>query len=48
MRAWKVITDTFNCMPVAAVVGERIFCVHGGLSPQIKDLSILNTIRRPV
>ena len=35
-------------MPVAAVVGERIFCVHGGISPQIKDLSMLNNIRRPI
>ena len=48
LRAWKAITDTFNCMPVAAVVGDRIFCVHGGLSPQIKDLAMLNNIRRPL
>ena len=48
IRAWKVITDTFNCLPVAAVVGGRIFCVHGGLSPQIKNLETINTIRRPL
>jgi serine/threonine-protein phosphatase PP1 catalytic subunit len=48
LRAWKVITDTFNCLPIAAVVGERIFCVHGGLSPQMKTLNSLNAIRRPM
>lgn len=34
-------------MPVAAVVGNRIFCVHGGLSPYLSDLSELNQIKRP-
>lgn len=43
-----MIADTFNYLPVAAVVGERIFCVHGGLSPLIKHLASLNQIRRPV
>lgn len=48
IRAWKAISDTFNYLPIAAVVGERIFCVHGGLSPLIKNLSSLNQIRRPL
>lgn len=30
------------------MVGERIFCVHGGLSPLIKNLSSLNQIKRPL
>jgi serine/threonine-protein phosphatase PP1 catalytic subunit len=48
LRAWKLISDTFNCYPIAAVVGGRIFCVHGGLSPLIKHLSCLNAIKRPI
>lgn len=39
---FKCVTDTFQFLPVAAVVGERIFCVHGGLSPFLKDLNELN------
>lgn len=35
-------------MPIAAVVGDRIFCVHGGLSPQLKNIRDLNAIKRPV
>jgi serine/threonine-protein phosphatase PP1 catalytic subunit len=43
-----MISDTFNYLPIAAVVGNRIFCVHGGISPLIKNLAALNTIKRPV
>jgi len=45
---WKIISDSFNFLPLAAVVAERIFCVHGGLSPLIKQLSMINTIKRPI
>ena len=48
IRAWKLLSDTFNFLPIAAVVGARIFCVDGGISPLIKNLSALNTIRRPL
>lgn len=34
-------------MPVAAVIGGRIFCVHGGLSPDLYDLKQINQIKRP-
>ena len=38
LKLWKTICDTFNYLPITAVVGDRIFCVHGGLSPQIKNI----------
>ncbi|CCW71997.1 unnamed protein product [Phytomonas sp. Hart1] len=47
VRLWKVFTDTFNCMPVAAVVGERILCMHGGLSPELGSLEQIRRILRP-
>lgn len=37
----------FNYLPVAAIIEDRIFCVHGGLSPQIKDIRDLNSCKRP-
>ena len=37
----------FNVLPVAAVVGEKIFCMHGGLSKDLSDLNKINEIRRP-
>jgi serine/threonine-protein phosphatase PP1 catalytic subunit len=34
-------------MPVAAVIEERILCMHGGISKQLKDFRTINTIQRP-
>ncbi len=34
----KFFTDTFDYLPMTAVVADRIFCLHGGLSPSIDTL----------
>lgn len=47
IKVWKTFTDVFNCLPIAAVVAEKIFCVHGGLSPNLVDLNDIRNIVRP-
>ena len=37
IKLWKTFTDCFNCLPVAAVVDEKILCMHGGLSPDLQQ-----------
>lgn len=39
---------TFNAMPLAAVVGERLFCVHGGITPELNSLDQIAAIERPL
>lgn len=34
-KIWKSFVDCFNCMPVAALIEEKILCMHGGLSPDL-------------
>ncbi len=34
-------------MPVAALVDQRVFCVHSGISPSFNSFDQLNTIQRP-
>ena len=34
-------------MPVAAVIDEKIFCMHGGLSPDLNSLEQIKRIMRP-
>ena len=34
-------------MPAAAVVGEQLFCMHGGLSPKMSCPEDVNKIIRP-
>eukprot|EP01060_Flectonema_neradi_P000773 TRINITY_DN10481_c0_g1_i1.p1 TRINITY_DN10481_c0_g1~~TRINITY_DN10481_c0_g1_i1.p1 ORF type:complete len:321 (+),score=72.71 TRINITY_DN10481_c0_g1_i1:45-965(+) len=48
IKLWKAFTDTFNCFPVAAVIDEKIFCMHGGLSPELDQMDQIRNIRRPV
>jgi serine/threonine-protein phosphatase PP1 catalytic subunit len=35
LKLWKSFIDCFNCMPVAALVEDKILCMHGGLSPDL-------------
>lgn len=48
VRLWKTFTDCFNCLPVAALIDEKILCMHGGLSPDLKNLDQIRNIARPV
>jgi serine/threonine-protein phosphatase PP1 catalytic subunit len=44
---WKMFTNVFNVMPIAARVEGKIFCVHGGLSPELTKLEAINNLLRP-
>ncbi|KAF4354169.1 hypothetical protein F8388_004181 [Cannabis sativa] len=47
VRLWRIFTDCFNCLPVAALIDEKILCMHGGLSPDLKNLKQIRMIQRP-
>lgn len=47
VRLWKTFTDCFNCLPVAALIDEKILCMHGGLSPDLRSLNQIRNLRRP-
>ncbi|CAI7653928.1 unnamed protein product [Penicillium manginii] len=48
LKIWKTFTDVFNCLPIAAIVAEKIFCVHGGLSPILSDMNEIRKLTRPI
>jgi|EP00029_Vermamoeba_vermiformis_P011171 serine/threonine-protein phosphatase 6 catalytic subunit len=43
---WKMFTQIFDLLNVAAVIGNKVFCVHGGLSPELKTIDQIRTIKR--
>jgi predicted phosphodiesterase len=47
IRLWKTFSDVFNCLPVSALVDEKILCMHGGLSPELTNLQQIADLQRP-
>ncbi|KIX00472.1 serine/threonine-protein phosphatase PP-Z1 [Rhinocladiella mackenziei CBS 650.93] len=47
IKVWKTFIDTFNCLPIASIVADKIFCVHGGLSPSLSHMDDIRQIARP-
>ena len=43
---YDVIMESFDMMPLVAVVNQSYLCMHGGISPAIKSLEQLNTVFR--
>jgi len=48
IKLWKRFSECFNYMPVAALISEKILCMHGGLSPDLTSIDQIRKIQRPV
>lgn len=45
-NVWKYFTETFDYLPLTAVVDDAVFCLHGGLSPNVDKLDMIRSINR--
>mmetsp|Transcript_26218 Transcript_26218/g.28604 ORF Transcript_26218/g.28604 Transcript_26218/m.28604 type:complete len:302 (-) Transcript_26218:627-1532(-) len=43
---WKYCVEVFDYLNLAALVDNRIFCVHGGLSPIIRTIDQIQVLER--
>ncbi|KAD6119789.1 hypothetical protein E3N88_11060 [Mikania micrantha] len=48
VKLWKTFTDCFNCLPVTALIDDKILCMHGGLSPDLINLDQIRNLPRPI
>eukprot|EP01028_Stygiella_incarcerata_P008784 TRINITY_DN393_c0_g1_i4.p1 TRINITY_DN393_c0_g1~~TRINITY_DN393_c0_g1_i4.p1 ORF type:complete len:347 (+),score=80.90 TRINITY_DN393_c0_g1_i4:270-1310(+) len=45
-EVYDAFIDCFYSLPISAVLNDRFFCVHGGLSPDILTVSDIDAIQR--
>ena len=38
LNVWRYCTDIFDFLSLASLIDDKIFCVHGGLSPKISSI----------
>ena len=43
---WQMITDIFDYLPLAALINNQVFCIGGGLSPNIDTIDQIQEIPR--
>lgn len=43
-HVWSLFTDLFDFFPIAALVKDKIFCMHGGMSPSLDTLGHVKLI----
>ncbi|OMJ68183.1 hypothetical protein SteCoe_34434 [Stentor coeruleus] len=48
IKLWKTFTDCFNCLPIVAIIDDKILCMHGGLSPELSNMEQIRRVLRPV
>ncbi|KAL7718788.1 Serine/threonine-protein phosphatase [Entamoeba marina] len=48
LYVWNSFVSTFNVIPFGALINNKIFCIHGGLSPQLQTINQIKQITRPV
>jgi len=45
-NVWYYFNDTFDFLPIAAIIEGEVFCVHGGLSPKRNSIDYIRSIER--
>lgn len=46
-RVYSNFLPVFQVLPIAAIIGNKIFCVHGGIAPSIESLDEIENFKRP-
>lgn len=44
----KCFYDAFSYIPLAALIHEKILCIHGGIGPTVKTIRDIQMIQRPL
>jgi diadenosine tetraphosphatase ApaH/serine/threonine PP2A family protein phosphatase len=45
---FEAMNDLFNWLPLAAVIDDKIMCIHGGLGNSVKNIKDIESLTRPL
>lgn len=45
-EVYELMMETFDALPLAALVDNKILAVHGGISPELQSMQAINRIER--
>jgi serine/threonine-protein phosphatase 2B catalytic subunit len=43
-RIYDAFLEVFKTMPLAAIVDDKFFCVHGGISPELHTINDIDEV----
>jgi len=43
---WRMCNEVFDLLPIGAIISNKVFCIHGGLSPEIKLIEQIPLLER--
>jgi diadenosine tetraphosphatase ApaH/serine/threonine PP2A family protein phosphatase len=46
VNVWRLCTELFDYIPLGALVGGEVLCLHGGLSPRIESIEEIRMLDR--
>ena len=47
-NVWKYCVDVFDYLSLSAIIDDKVFCVHGGLSPLVSQVDSIDILNRKV
>lgn len=48
VKAWQRLNELFNWLPLAALIEEKVLCMHGGIGRSINSIQEIEVLKRPL
>ncbi|KAK0428867.1 hypothetical protein QR680_011053 [Steinernema hermaphroditum] len=48
LKLYEKFNEVFSEMPLAAIIRDKIICMHGGLSPSLNSIDDIRNIKKPL